>query len=116
MNGCTYVDIVFDGPADHEAGRFVEVEQADGSGVKLGNWVQRDDGYWALRVTREDVERVLCDTDEPTEAEVEAGGRALWVTFSGQGATPWRDLTDADRDVMRKEALAVLRAAKEARR
>jgi hypothetical protein len=43
------VDILFDGPPGPEAGRFVEVER-DGKSVRLGEWVERGDGYWALRV------------------------------------------------------------------
>lgn len=45
-----YTDIVFDGPPSHESGRFVEVESPTGTSVKVGEWVQRSDGYWALRI------------------------------------------------------------------
>ncbi len=44
------VDIVFDGPPSHEAGRFIEVENMDGQSVKVGEWIDRGDGYWALRL------------------------------------------------------------------
>lgn len=43
------IDIVFDGPPSHESGRFVEVESPPGTSVSCGEWVHRDDGYWALR-------------------------------------------------------------------
>lgn len=43
------LDIVFDGPPEHVAGRFVDVEDAQGRGIKFGDWVDRPDGYWALR-------------------------------------------------------------------
>lgn len=43
-------DIVFDGPPGPVAGRFVEVESPPGTGVSLGEWVERDDGYWVLRI------------------------------------------------------------------
>lgn len=46
--GC--VDIVFDGPPGHESGRFVEVEDSNGASISIGEWVKRDDGYWALRI------------------------------------------------------------------
>lgn len=46
-----YVDIVFDGPPGPEAGRFVEVEDNTGASINFGHWVERDDGYWALRIT-----------------------------------------------------------------
>jgi hypothetical protein len=43
------IDIVFDGPPGHESGRFVEVER-DGKSISLGEWQQRSDGYWVLRI------------------------------------------------------------------
>lgn len=45
------VDIVFDGPPGPRAGRFVEVERLDGSSCRVGEWIDRGDGYWALRIT-----------------------------------------------------------------
>lgn len=45
-----YLDIVFDGPPEHEAGRFVEVEDETGASVKAGEWIDRGDGMWALRL------------------------------------------------------------------
>lgn len=47
-----YIDIVFDGPPSSETGRFVEVENDQGASIKLGEWVDRGDGYWALRVNQ----------------------------------------------------------------
>lgn len=44
------VHIVFDGPPGPEAGRFVECERPDGSSLKVGEWHERDDGYWELRI------------------------------------------------------------------
>lgn len=44
-----HIDIVFDGPPSHEGGRFVEVENDGGHSIRFGEWVKRDDGYWALR-------------------------------------------------------------------
>lgn len=46
------VDIVFDGPPGNESGRFVEVEDSKGCSINFGEWLQRDDGYWVLRVPR----------------------------------------------------------------
>ena len=45
-----YIDIVFDGPPSHESGRFVEVEDSTGKSIAIGNWVEREDGYWVLRI------------------------------------------------------------------
>jgi hypothetical protein len=45
-----YIDIVFDGPPSPEGARFVEVEDSRGKSINFGEWVQRPDGYWALRI------------------------------------------------------------------
>lgn len=45
-----FIDIVFDGPPEHESGRFVEVEDMAGKSIKSGKWVHREDSYWVLRI------------------------------------------------------------------
>lgn len=45
-----YIDVVFDGPPGHESGRFVEVEDSAGRSIRVGEWVERPDGYWAFRL------------------------------------------------------------------
>lgn len=55
------VDVVFDGPPDHEAPRFIEVESPPGKSIRAGEWIKREDGYWALRL-----DRVVVRTDEVT--------------------------------------------------
>jgi hypothetical protein len=45
-----YIDIVFDGPPAHESGRFIEVEDPQGKSISVGEWINRDDGYWVLRI------------------------------------------------------------------
>lgn len=45
-----YVDIVFDRLPDAEGANFVEVENHEGASILFGTWVQREDGYAALRV------------------------------------------------------------------
>ena len=57
-DGTTEIDIVFDGPPGPEAGSFVEVEHAcERSSMNVGKWIERDDGYWVLRlhVSDEDI-------------------------------------------------------------
>ena len=44
------INIIFDGPPGPEAGRFVEVETDDGKSLNAGEWSQRTDGLWSLRV------------------------------------------------------------------
>lgn len=40
-----HVDIVFDGPPDpQESGRFIEVEDAAGKSIGLGEWIETDKG------------------------------------------------------------------------
>ncbi len=41
---------MFDGPPGPVAGRFVEVEDDAGASINFGEWVERDDEYWVLRV------------------------------------------------------------------
>lgn len=42
------IRIVFDGPPGPTAGRFVEVEDADGRSFTAGEWQERPDGLWQL--------------------------------------------------------------------
>lgn len=44
------INVIIDGPPSHESGRFVEVELDDGRGVRAGEWIERSDGLWALRI------------------------------------------------------------------
>ena len=45
------INIIFDGPPGHTPGRFVEVETDDGKSIHIGEWIERNDGCWALRIT-----------------------------------------------------------------
>lgn len=54
-----HIDIVFDGPPGPEAGRFVEVEDHAGRSICFGNWLQREDGYWVLRLPQDDKAKAL---------------------------------------------------------
>ncbi len=47
-----FVDVVFDGPPAHESGRFVETEDPTGASVNVGEWIDRGNGLWALRIPR----------------------------------------------------------------
>lgn len=50
-----YIDIVFDGPPSHESGRFVEVEDNTGKSIGVGEWIDRGNGFWALRIQDTDI-------------------------------------------------------------
>lgn len=58
-----YIDIVFDGPPSHESGRFIEVNNPAGASISVGEWIEREDGRWMLRVPdyRAEVERLRMD-------------------------------------------------------
>jgi len=45
------INIIFDGPPGHDAGRFVEVETDEGKSIKVGEWIQKGN-YWALRIDK----------------------------------------------------------------
>ena len=47
-----YIDIVFDGPPGPVCGRFIDVEDADGKSINLGEWIRRKDGYCVLRIPK----------------------------------------------------------------
>ena len=48
------IDIVFDGPPGPNTGEhhcnFVECETLDGRSVRVGEWIDRGNGLWALRI------------------------------------------------------------------
>jgi hypothetical protein len=48
----SYIDVVFDGPPAHQSGRFVEVEDEQGRSISVGEWIERGEGLWALRIPR----------------------------------------------------------------
>ena len=82
------VDIVFDGPPGPVAGRFVEVESPPGKGINFGEWVERADGYWVLRIAKPPA-----GDAELVEDEI----RSFFVGCSMQYPTgaPWRRLGSA---------------------
>jgi hypothetical protein len=49
-----YVDFVFNGPPDQRPAEFVDVEDRNRRSVRYGEWLERDDGVWVLRVPRRD--------------------------------------------------------------
>lgn len=46
----SYFDVVFDGPPGPESGRFIEVESPESASIAVGEWIDRGDGTWALRI------------------------------------------------------------------
>lgn len=52
-----HIDIVFDGPPGHNAGRFVDVEDENGRSISFGAWMHRPDNFWALRIRKAEYEQ-----------------------------------------------------------
>jgi len=52
-----YIDVLFDGPPSPDT-RLVEVEGPSKASVKAGEWVDRGEGFWALRIRPSDISRI----------------------------------------------------------
>ena len=66
-----YIDIVFDGPPGPCSGRFVEVENDLGESIRIGEWVDRGDGLWALRIPiHEEVVKATMNLDGVKKLEL----------------------------------------------
>jgi hypothetical protein len=51
---CSHVDILFEINEHGGPGIYVGVENAGGCDPGLGKWVQRPDGFWALRIKEDE--------------------------------------------------------------
>ena len=99
-----WIDIVFDGPPSHESGRFIEVEDDKGRGFGFGEWVQRGDGYWVLRIPNYEaaLREVLAKGDtswgsrEIIENALEGGSRARGKGSEAEGWSQNRIPSDTD--------------------
>lgn len=106
--------VVFDGPPGPEAGRFVECETPDGRSVNAGEWHERGDGLWELRIPR-----IAADTGEPKEFGADPTNGKSDAAFSGyrkpdlgsdtgeepSEAIPYR-VTEAGREALSRSANA----------
>lgn len=58
----TAINIIFDGPPDHEGPRFVEIEDADGQSIRIGDWAPDErpehEGLWRLRITLAEMQKL----------------------------------------------------------
>ena len=107
-----FVDVVFDGPPSHESGRFVECEGPGEVGTRVGEWIDRENGLWALRIPLSQPLGVAAlrgqyrdgrvfqwDTDvgsvviSPSQGEVSVrmsiGDRSMDVLLSNEDAREW---------------------------
>lgn len=76
-----FIDIVLDGPPGPDAGMFVEVEDHTGKSVKVGEWIDRGDGFYVLRIPRDATpDQPALTTDEVRVVVREAVSHRLIVT------------------------------------
>jgi hypothetical protein len=45
-----HIDIVFDGPPTQQMPRLIEVEDAKGRSISVGEWIERLDRRWVLGI------------------------------------------------------------------
>ena len=88
-----HVDIVFDGPPGPEGNRFIEVEDANGKSIAFGEWIERKDGRWVLRITAADLQKPRRAVDI---AKVQAALDPGWRSASdGEGPGNGSDVTNS---------------------
>ena len=79
------IAIVFDGPPANESGRFIEVEDSSGASIAAGDWHDRGDGTWELRIEQPrppQTPRTIETVEELNalwiEAVVRSSGQTIW--------------------------------------
>lgn len=58
------IDIVFEGSPGPVAPTFVEVENMDGASIRVGTWIDRGNGLWALRIPLPDLNDYAAQSHE----------------------------------------------------
>jgi hypothetical protein len=79
------LNVIFDGPPSHESGRFVEVETDDGRSINAGQWIERPDGLWALRITSLPSAGGKVEGSEIPSPETSGAGSSDTAPESGEG-------------------------------
>jgi len=99
------IHLVFDGPPEHVAGRFVEAENSAGESISVGRWEQRGE-YWHLIIPRAaEVERVQRLEKVAKAAKVVVDNRD--DRFTDDGLKSWSSPDDM---IALEDALAELDA------
>jgi hypothetical protein len=80
-----YVDIVFDGPPGPESGQFVEVEDAGGTSIRFGHWIERSDGRWVLRISPGDFDQTRAIDVREVQAALDRAGERVRRDGPGDG-------------------------------
>lgn len=65
--------LIFDGPPGHQSGRFIEAVDEQGRSIKVGEWRNRGDGTWELRL------------DRPTWPAADQMQHTLWCRGNHEG-------------------------------
>lgn len=64
----TFINFIFDGPPGPEGGHFVEIENADGKSIRVGEWEADPrpghEGFWRLRIPATALRAVLLENDD----------------------------------------------------
>ncbi len=101
-----FVDIVFDDGPGPETGRFIECENSQGSGIKLGEWHERDDGFWVLRIPKSQIGvETEAPARNPMPGEIEFGGDLKKVVIDEKKITV---SIEADRKFVIQQKIARL--------
>lgn len=108
MESVNFIDIVFDGPPSHESGRFVEVENAKGESINAGEWIDRGNGLWALRLSTRAPEAAPGWQLVPKEPDIAMASEGYLAL---QGAVGAIALASGDKNVVFNLWKAMLSAA-----
>jgi len=84
-----HIDVVFGGPPHHDRSRFVTIEDERGRIVDIGRWLQRPDGYWVLRISRDEMMQRHANDNLQTRSDVPDGkpeGRTATRRYRTKGA------------------------------
>lgn len=75
----SFIDIVFDGPPAPESGRFIEVEDPNGWSINAGEWIDRGNGTWALRISPESTAQALYNMPRDKGWYLDRNGDSIYI-------------------------------------
>ena len=71
------INVIFDGPPGPEGPRFIEVETDGGRSIRAGEWQERPDGSWALRIAALPLQTARAAQDSYVDPETDLLQRIL---------------------------------------
>ena len=99
-----FIDVLFDGPPGPIAGRFVEVENAEGKSIAAGEWLARGDGLWALRIGVNADPKLIATATELV-------GALIHIQEYWNGSENERAMTDALNHIVETAQAAITKAS-----